>query len=160
MKCFSFCFMANLGSLLHSFRLHTMPQLPSRDLHGLKGPGSAGGHATLHPGGPPQSTPALFLPGMEPAVASPLSSSPRTSCLYRLITWVRLSLACRISAGTGRRERLIEGAVEPLGRGEEPHPPQRLCKGGGPGAPLHLWGPDSQAAVDTWRWRYIQKVQG
>lgn len=36
-------------------------------------------------------------------MASPLTSSPRTSCLYRLMTWVRLSLACRISAGTGRR---------------------------------------------------------
>lgn len=44
-----------------------------------------------------------FSPGIELAVASPLTSSPRTSCLYRLITWVRLSLACRISAGTGRR---------------------------------------------------------
>lgn len=54
---------------------------------------------------PPRSTSPLFSPGMELAAASPLTSSPLTSCLYRLITWVRLSLACRISAGIGMEGR-------------------------------------------------------
>lgn len=78
----------------------------SGGLHHLKGPALRSEHR------PGLSVPPLAWwvpkapvtsPGMELAAASPLTSSPRTSCLYRLITWVRLSLACRISAGMGRR---------------------------------------------------------
>lgn len=75
----------------------------------LRGQGHTEGHAPLHsalcPPLPPRSTSPLFSPGMELAAASPLTSSPLTSCLYRLITWVRLSLACRISAGIGMEGR-------------------------------------------------------
>lgn len=54
-------------------------------------------------------------------MASPLTSSPLTSCLYRLITWVRLSLACRISAGIGMEGRGQAGeVVGPLEKQEEP----------------------------------------
>lgn len=108
-KCFPSHFMTNLapfssvlGFLPNSFRLDTeclcsllgtlvvtLKVMPPRTLEA------------------PQSTPALSLPGIELAVASPLTSSPRTSCLYRLITWVRLSLACRISAGIGRTGEVV-----------------------------------------------------
>lgn len=98
-----------------------------------------------------QSTPALSLPGMELAVASPLTSSPRTSCLYRLITWVRLSLACRISAGTGRRGEvgLKKWWSLRIGERSPPHPPYKLCKGDR--HPTANVGPGSQAAVEAWR---------
>lgn len=86
------------------------------------------------------SSPATCSPGMEAAVASPLTSSPRTSCLYRLITWVRLSLACRISAATGRRgeTRLKEGGG-PWAGGNHPTSTQASGEGAGlGGSPSHL----------------------
>lgn len=73
-------------------------------------------------------------------MASPLTSSPRTSCLYRLITWVRLSLACRISAATGRRgeTRLKEGGG-PWAGGNHPTSTQASGEGAGlGGSPSHL----------------------
>lgn len=96
-------------------------------------------------------------------MASPLTSSPLTSCLYRLITWVRLSLACRISAGIGMEGRGQAGeVVGPLEKQEEPPtpPPQRVCEGEESCNPLRLWGPESRAGVETCRWKCTQNMEG
>lgn len=45
----------------------------------------------------------VHLLGGRVVMSSADTSSPFTSCLYRLMTWVRLSLACKISAGNGEK---------------------------------------------------------
>lgn len=47
-----------------------------------------------------------------------------------------------------------------IGEKSLPHSPQRLCKGDEPGIPLQMWGPDSQAGVEAWRWKCPQNIQG
>lgn len=45
------------------------------------------------------------LPGCCVVVSSADTSSPFTSCLYRLMTWVRLSLASKIFAGNEEKQK-------------------------------------------------------